>query len=144
MFSKACEYAIKATIFIAKESMQNRRSNLQKIAKGINSPVAFTAKILQQLARNSIIVSSKGANGGFEIDTKSLKKLTLGSIVFAIDGDGVLHNCVLGLTHCSDVNPCPVHDKYKIIKNNTLNMLEGTFIKDLATGLGQKIGVLKN
>ena len=144
MFSKACEYAIKSTIFIAKETLENRRTNLNEIAQAIDSPVAFTAKILQQLVRNSIIVSSKGAHGGFEIDTKALKKLTLGSIVLAIDGDGIMNNCVLGLTHCSDTNPCPAHNKYKIIKNNTINMLEETFIKDLAAGLGQKIGVLKN
>lgn len=144
MFSKACEYAIKATIFIAKESLQNRRANLQEIATGIDSPVAFTAKILQQLAHNSIITSIQGAKGGFEIDAKSLKKLTLGSIVLVMDGSEILNNCVLGLEHCSSANPCPVHHKYQGIRNEIKKMLADTFIADLANGVVQNLVALKN
>ena len=72
MFSKACEYGIKATIYIAMQSMQNSRVSLKDIAKEIDSPVAFTAKILQQLARNKIVESVKGPTGGFQIEKKKI------------------------------------------------------------------------
>lgn len=66
MFSKSCEYGIRATAFVAVESKKNHRVSLRMIAKAIDSPVAFTAKILQQLASHGIISSVQGAMGGFE------------------------------------------------------------------------------
>ena len=63
MFSKACEYGIRAAVYIAHQSMEGRRVSLKEIAEKIDSPVAFTAKILQQLSRNGIVESIKGAGG---------------------------------------------------------------------------------
>ena len=45
MFSKACEYGIKAAIFIATKSYEDKRVSPKEIAEKINSPQAFTAKI---------------------------------------------------------------------------------------------------
>ena len=50
MFSKSCEYAIKASIYICHRSDKGERSGLKDIAKATDSPEAFTAKILQQMA----------------------------------------------------------------------------------------------
>ena len=43
MFSKACENAIRASSFIAKNSFEGRRVSPKKISEEINSPQAFTA-----------------------------------------------------------------------------------------------------
>ena len=67
MFSKACEYGIKATIFIAIKSCEDKRVNTKEISQEINSPAAFTAKILQALVRHKVIDSVKGPHGGFQI-----------------------------------------------------------------------------
>ncbi|MFT4805030.1 MAG: Rrf2 family iron-sulfur cluster assembly transcriptional regulator, partial [Psychroserpens sp.] len=42
MFSKACEYGIRASIFIAKNSFEGKRVNPREISEEINSPYAFT------------------------------------------------------------------------------------------------------
>jgi Rrf2 family iron-sulfur cluster assembly transcriptional regulator len=47
---------------------------LKGISKEIDSPIAFTAKILQTLVKNNIINSVKGSTGGFEADLKKIKK----------------------------------------------------------------------
>src|SRR5680860_1058143 len=93
MFSKSCEYGIKATLFIAQESQGGRRVNLKEIASAIDSPVAFTAKILQLLSKKNVIHSVKGAYGGFEIDRKRIDTLKLSEIVNAIDGDKIYDGC---------------------------------------------------
>lgn len=144
MLSKACEYGIKAAVFLAQQSKNEKLSNVTEIAQASNSPVAFTAKVLQLLAKFDIVSSVKGAQGGFYIEKKVLKKLNLLQIVTAIDGDNITHRCVLGLTQCSEVNPCPMHPKYKVIKANILHMLQTTMISELAGDLDQKIAVLKN
>ncbi|MGN6646883.1 MAG: RrF2 family transcriptional regulator [Cytophaga sp.] len=74
MFSKACKYGIRSIIHIAAQSQAGKRSSLKEIAAQIDSPEAFTAKILQVLSRNNLIDSSKGPQGGFEMDLKQMKK----------------------------------------------------------------------
>lgn len=134
MFSKTCEYAIRAAIYIAVQSLAGKRAGLKDIAREIDSPEAFTAKILQQLSRNEIIVSQKGPSGGFEIPKKKMSNVFLAEIVLAIDGDSVFKVCGLGLKECSEKQPCPVHHKFKSIRAELKNMLNNTSLHDLATG----------
>jgi len=49
MFSKATEYALRATIYIAQKSSVDKKLSLTEIAQAIDSPPSFTAKILQLL-----------------------------------------------------------------------------------------------
>jgi len=120
MFSKTCEYGIRATIFIASESYQNKRVGLKDIAKKIDSPEAFTAKILQILSKDNIINSIKGVGGGFEIPRESMKDIKLAQIVNALEGDRVFTGCGLGLTHCSEDHPCPMHENSNPLETNWL------------------------
>jgi len=135
MFSKTCEYGIKACIYIAVQSSQGRRVSLKDIAKEIGSPEAFTAKILQLLAKSNIIDSIKGPSGGFEIEKRRMEKIKLSHVVTAIDGDGIYKGCGLGLKECSEKKPCPVHDKFKIVRNELKDMLETTSLSELSVGL---------
>ena len=135
MFSKTCEYGIRAAIFIASESYQNNRVGLRDIAEKIDSPEAFTAKILQILSKNNIIHSIKGVGGGFEIPKENMSQIKLSQIVTALDGNRVFTGCGLGLKQCSEDHPCPVHDKFKSIRNELAFMLENTNLEELAIGI---------
>ncbi|GFZ77665.1 hypothetical protein GCM10011531_03730 [Aquaticitalea lipolytica] len=143
MFSKACEYGIKASIFIAINSRDGRRVSPKEIAKEIDSPQAFTAKILQDLVRANIINSVKGAYGGFEIDKKDISNIKLSQIVNAIDGDKIYNGCGLGLHTCDEEHPCPVHDKFKIVRSELKNMLENTNLEQLALDIQSGASFLK-
>ncbi|MBX3165098.1 MAG: Rrf2 family transcriptional regulator [Bacteroidetes bacterium] len=143
MFSKSCEYAIKATIYIAEQAGFDKRVGLKEIAQAIDSPEAFTAKILQQLSKNRIVDSVKGPSGGFSMDKKNLEVLKLSQIVKAIDGDSVYKGCGLGFNECSEKKPCPVHYKFKTIRDELRNMLETTSVKDLSMNLNKGLAFLK-
>lgn len=144
IFSKACEYGIKATIFIAEQSINQTRSSLKDISREIDSPEAFTAKILQMLVKKGIIKSVQGATGGFETDPKNIKKIKLIDIVKAIDGELNEDMCVLGLKKCSEVHPCPVHNKYKYIKKDLLDMLQKTSLAEMSSSVNDGLTCLKN
>lgn len=101
-------------IYIESNGVDNSKIKLNEIAEAIDSPVAFTAKILQQLKRNGLLISTIGAKGGFQIEKN--KPITIKEIVYAIDGDGFFNKCVLGLKVCSSDNPCPAHRAYIKIK----------------------------
>ncbi|WP_100613969.1 RrF2 family transcriptional regulator [Confluentibacter citreus] len=143
MFSKACEYGIKASIFIAINSYEGKRVSPKEIAKEINSPQAFTAKILQALVRHKVINSVKGAYGGFEVNKNELKYIKLSQIVKAIDGDNIYNGCGLGLEKCDENHPCPVHEKFKDVRNELKHMLENTSLEELAMDIKSGISFLK-
>ena len=143
MFSKACEYGIKASTYIALQSLQNKRVSLKEIAKEIDSPVAFTAKILHQLAKNNILDSVKGPTGGFQIEREKIDNLKLNQIVYAIDGDSIYLGCGLGLQKCNEKQPCPLHDKFVIIREELKQMLEETSLYELTAGLEVGLTYLK-
>lgn len=143
MFSKACEYGIRAAIYITLQSLEGRRVSVIEISEEIDSPVAFTAKILQQLSKSKVIHSVKGPKGGFEIERTNMQEVKLGMIIQAIDGDGIYVGCGLGLKECNADKPCPLHDKFVDIRTNLRNMLESTSLYELATGLKKGLTFLK-
>ncbi len=115
MFSKSCEYAIRAAVYIAGESSISNKVSIVQIAHAIDSPKHFTGKILQTLSRKKIISSLRGPHGGFYIDNDS--SVFLIDIIRAIDGDELFTSCVLGLKKCSDIKTCPVHEQIQPIRN---------------------------
>lgn len=135
MFSKACEYGIRASIYIASKSQDGERVSLKEIAKEIDSPVAFTAKILQLLSKNGIVESVKGAAGGFEINKGRISQIRFEDIVSAIDGNKVYEGCGLGLTKCNENKPCPAHDRFVAIRNDLKEMLVSTNLYEMTIGL---------
>ncbi len=143
MFSKSCEYAIKAMIFVAQKSKDGIRVGVKEVAKGIDAPEHFIAKILQDLGKKKLVNSVKGPNGGFYMDDLNLKS-SISDIVKAIDGDGIYKDCVIGLKLCSEKNPCPVHFEFKEIKRNLITMLEENTIADFNEKLDTGKFFLKN
>lgn len=132
MFSKTTEYALRATLFIARESSQGKRPGIQQVADAIGSPVSFTAKILQVLTRNNALISSvRGPNGGFFISEK-MRNRPLDTILKVTGEIDILNKCVLGLYECSEKNPCPLHHEYKGIKQQLKHLFNSRSIAEVA------------
>ena len=135
MFSKSCQYALRAVIHIAHKSSMDERVGIKDIAKAINSPEAFTGKIMQQLSKSGIIQSIKGPSGGFWVEKDSLKDLSVVDIVKAIDGTKLYDQCILGLPDCNDAKPCPFHHEYTIARQQISALHNSAKIEDLAQQL---------
>ncbi|UYW01453.1 Rrf2 family transcriptional regulator [Flavobacterium agricola] len=142
MFSKTCEYAIRALIYIAQQSKDGLKVSIKDISLGIDSPEHFIAKILQQLSRKGFVKSVKGPNGGFYMEADELK-INLATVVREIDGDRLFTGCGLGLKACSELHPCPIHNDFKIIKENLMIMLESSQIKFFVDNLESNLTFLK-
>lgn len=142
MFSKTCEYGIRAVTYIATQSMEDKRVKIDDISRNSDTPMAFTAKILRILTKNNIISSKTGPNGGFYIEKSRMKQISFSDIVDIIDGNGVYSSCAFGLKECSNENPCPMHEKFKSIKSSLKQTLNDTTVYDLAMGLKSGRAVL--
>ena len=144
MFSKSTEYALRAVISIAQHGTEEKKLSLDDVAKAIDSPVSFTAKILQVLTKDNRIVSSmRGPNGGFYMTAKA-KKLPVRAILAAMEDDEVLEKCVLGLAECSELKPCPMHSEYKIIKQQLISLFSKKTIQILDEEIGKGTKYINN
>ena len=141
MFSKTCEYAIRAMLFIAQKSSAGAKVGIREIAKGIDAPEHFIAKILQELSRKGLVESMKGPSGGFYFD--KAKNYTLADIVRTIDGEKIFLGCALGLKQCSEIKPCPLHYEFKKIRAEIFESLQSMRLGEFNRQLEKKMLFLK-
>ncbi len=133
-FSRTCEYAIKIMIHLKAEHADGQWLGVKEVSKAIDSPEAFTAKILQQLVRAGLLDSMRGPNGGFSVNDPD-GRMTLLQVVRAIDGDGVIRECVLGLSQCSSENPCAAHHQFVEVRDQLHSVLASNTLTDVAKSM---------
>ncbi len=130
LFSRQCEYALQAVMYLALKP-EGERTSIKELTRKINIPYHFLAKILQDLTYKGLLMSQKGPTGGFALG-KPAKDITLFQIVEAIDGTDVTSKCVLGFPECSGKNPCAVHEKWTLLRDEIHLMLVGKNITQMA------------
>lgn len=134
MFNKETEYALRGLVYIQTQNLEGRWPGIVEIAKQIDAPHFYTAKILQRLVRQGFVESQKGKGGGFYFDNKK-PDLSLKQLIIATEGDKLFSGCGFGLKQCDENNPCPLHDKYALIRD-ALNQL---VMEENVQSLAQKI-----
>lgn len=131
MFNKETEYAIRGLVYIKLQNMKNRRPGTMEIAKEIDAPPFFTAKILQRLVRSGYLRSIKGKGGGFYFDENE-PELSLLDLVSATGGHTTFTECGFGLKHCDEANPCPLHEKYAPVREAVYKLVSEETVRSLA------------
>ena len=140
IFSKKCEYAMQAVLYLASQE-KGALVSAEEISKVLKIPREFISKILQSLKDSGLINSSKGKSGGFSL-AKSASRIKLIDIVAAIDGLELFDNCVLGFPECSPTHPCPVHDTWGTLRTQAYDMLNSETIDKLKEKTLHKISSL--
>jgi len=134
--SSACEYAIRAMTYVAHFDAGTRL-----LARDISAheriPGPFLGKIFQTLVRAGLLKSSKGPGGGFSL-AKDPDSISLYDIYRAIDGDAYLDACAVGLARCSDETPCPLHERWKPIRERIRDYLQNTSLASMADATRRK------
>lgn len=143
MLSLTCKAAIKAVIYLGSKFKSGEKSGIKEVSEYINENEHTVGKLLQKLVKEKIINSAKGPNGGFYI-TQAQKHQPVLNVIEAIDGKEVFNQCGLGLSKCSDLHPCPMHNGYKPIRDQFKKLCKEKTIHDLdkpvKTGLAYLIG----
>lgn len=134
--SSACEYAIRAMTYVASFE-PGHRLLARDVSAHERIPGPFLGKIFQTLVRAGLLKSSKGPGGGFSL-LKNPKDITLFDIYNAIDGSTYLDACAVGLARCSDEMPCPLHERWKPIRERIRQYLQQTSLADMADATRRK------
>lgn len=141
MLSLTCKTAIKAVIYLASKFESEEKAGIKEIAEFINASEHTVGKMLQTLVKENIINSAKGPNGGFYITAKQKNQPVI-NVINAIDGKEVFDECGLGLSKCSSIRPCPIHNDYKKIRDQFKAMCQQNRINDLCETVNDGLAYL--
>ncbi len=137
LYSKSAEYAIQAMIYLA-EKNSPKPVMISEIAKAYNIPQQFLAKIAQILVRHRLLFTIRGRNGGVRLG-RPASEIYIHKVVEAVDGPPPdQEQCVIGLDYCSDEQPCPLHNKWSVIREQIKEMLEAENLEHLAKQVIEK------
>jgi Rrf2 family protein len=141
MFSNSSKYALKAVLYLAVHSSEDKKINIKNIAGPINVPLAYIAKILQDLSKKHLVSSTKGPKGGFYLSLEN-RQVKISDIIEAVDGEERIHSCLLSLSECDSSNPCSLHHLAFRQKQEILQNFSSTTLEDLSKHIEQGKSVL--
>lgn len=141
MLSNSAKYALKAVLYLAVHSNENKKIMIKDIANPINVPQAYIAKLLQELSKQDLISSTRGINGGFYLTELNLKQPVI-NVIYAIDGKNKMHSCLLSLEKCNENVPCPLHYIANPMRANLIEILSTKTIEDIASEINSGITFL--
>jgi Rrf2 family transcriptional regulator, iron-sulfur cluster assembly transcription factor len=105
---------------------------LRDIAQSRGVPVSFLAKIFQKLNRGGVVVSSRGAIRGYALARRP-KDLKVKEIFLAVEGSEFFDRCIFWSDRCADLNPCPLHFRWKRLRQRVIDeLMEKTTLADLS------------
>jgi Rrf2 family protein len=130
LYSRLCQYGIWAMVELSEEKDEPRSA--ESLAAVTNLPAPTMAKVLSELVRAKLVTSYRGPGGGFRL-AKSPEQITLDEIVRAIDRGEILEGCLMGLPTCGDATVCPLHARWKEVKESIRRFLQTTTLADIVT-----------
>lgn len=130
MLSNATEYCIRALVYIVSKR-NSEPTPISDISKNLDISFHFLTKELQKLTQAGLLVSSRGPKGGLSLN-RPANEITVYEIIKIIDGLDLFNECILGLSGCGTDKPCPMHDKWAVIKDKIGAEFKNNTIEDLA------------
>ncbi len=124
MISQTSEYALRAMVFLAEQSVPRTTS---EIAEKTQAPAGYLSKVMQSLNRAGLVHSQRGLHGGFVL-TMPAEDLTVLQVVNAVEPIRRFHECPLGL---HGKNLCPLHRKLDDAAKSIEDTFGDTTIADL-------------
>lgn len=131
MISVTARSGIRALVYIAKQSIHGQRVGLSEVAEAVGAPMPYLGKILQVITKHRVMSSIKGPGGGFYLTEQQMEESVF-DLLLVIDEPYWVNGCVLGLSACSHEEPCPLHEHIFPLKNELLEFIKNTSLKDLA------------
>jgi Rrf2 family protein len=123
------EYAIEGLLALAKKP-SGATVLVRDIAVAGKIPASFLSKIFQKLARAGVLQSSRGAIRGYSLARRA-KDIKVKEIFLAIEGADLFDRCIFWSDRCADADPCPMHARWKPVRQQVVKMMEQTTLADL-------------
>jgi len=136
IYSKTCEYAVRALAFLAEKPV-SEKTRVPEICAETGAPAPYLSKIFQCLVTAGILASHRGARGGFSF-TRDPKRVSVMEIIEAVDSLEPWSECMMGLSRCDDKTACPIHDIWKQAKTKMTKKFRQTKLTDMLAKIAAK------
>lgn len=130
LYSKGCEYAIRALAEISIEKAKGRFL-ARDICRKAGIPESYARKTFQALVQNGFLKAVSGPGGGYSL-VRDPGEMTVLDIVEAVEGKKGFSKCILGLSSCGDRNPCGLHFVWVKLKARIMAELASCTLYQLA------------
>lgn len=140
-FSRAAQYAVQASLLLALQP-EGKLLRIREIGAELDIPGPFLAQIFHKLAKTGILHSMKGPTGGFRL-ARPAEDILVSDIIEGVDGRLARRECVMGLKECSDVAPCPFHERWSAVRDEFQDLMYGQRLADLTETFGAKLAAAR-
>ncbi len=130
MISKTGRHAVRALVALA-ELPEGKYLGAAVLAELIGAPPNYLGKLLQRFVAEGLVVSQKGLGGGFRL-RRAPAEITLFNILDPVEDLSPWTGCVLGKESCSETDPCKLHQRWKAVKDQYIDLLMNTNLADLS------------
>src|SRR5512134_11208 len=129
MLSKTSEYALRAVLFLARES-RDIPVPAGDIASGLDVPANYLSKILHTLSRAGVVSSERGPGGGYRL-ARAPDTISLADVVGAFEPISPGSRCLLGRARCRDDQPCAAHARWRQVFDPVTAFFRETMVAEL-------------
>jgi len=129
LVTRQTDYAVRCVLYLAR--VKNQIASVGEIARQMQIPKSFLAKILQRLVREGIVESIRGMRGGFRL-LKQSSEITLLEVFVAMQGVAPVNSCAIDKRRCRMSATCSVHPVWMEIRKEVERRLGTQTILNLA------------
>ena len=128
--SRRIEYGLRAMVCLAAQP-DGRVMPFREIARRMNVPQDFLAKILKQLVTRQLAKSTRGARGGYRL-ARPPREISFLEVIEAVEGPVVVNLCQDGHDACRLSRGCTLYGVWKRGQERMLDVYRTATLDQLA------------
>lgn len=132
--SRKIEYGLRAMVCLAAQA-PGTLVPFREIARRMDVPEDFLAKILKTLVGRGLVTSARGSRGGYRL-TKTPREITFLDVIEAVEGPFVVSLCGGGTEHesCRMTAACTMYGVWRRGQERMLEVYRSATLDQLAMG----------
>ncbi|HET9451756.1 MAG TPA: Rrf2 family transcriptional regulator [Aggregicoccus sp.] len=128
--SRKIEYGLRAMIFLASQPPE-RTVPFKEIARRMEVPQDFLAKILKTLVERGLTRSTRGAHGGYQL-ARPAREISFLDVIEAVEGPVVVNVCQDSHDACKLSRSCTMYGVWKLGQQRMLEVYRAATLDTLA------------
>jgi Rrf2 family protein len=128
--SRKIDYGLRAMIYLASIPAE-RVAPFREVAKSMDTPEDFLAKILKTLTDKGLVQSTRGTHGGYQL-AKPAREISFLDVIEAVEGPVTVNVCLEGKDSCHLSPSCTMYSVWKQGQERMLEVYRTTTLDTLA------------
>ncbi len=125
-YGKLARQAVSALSYLAESyTPEGGFVSSAEVSRHRNIPLALSAKLLSQMASAGLTVGITGPGGGYRL-AKTPDQISLSEVVYLFERGMEEFPCPFGKGTCGLGEPCPLHNDFVKLEENSRRFLEKT------------------